>query len=444
MFWGRREWKPDGTSTNESLHEKDTTPRLWDPATNAFNTLPKPGYNLFCSGHAFLSSGKLLVAGGHIKDSSGDFRATMFNCESNAWEPIKPMHAGRWYPNALTLPDGGILVSGGQQKDGHLNAQQKIWRDDDWKPTQEHNTLPLYPRMFSFDGKAFLAGHLKTSQMLDFAGMGGAGEWRTVDESQGQQREEGCFVMFNPEEVLIVGGGRPPQKTAERIKLSHAAPKWVPAGNMSIERRHHNATILPDGTVLVTGGTSGNGGFNDVSKPVKVAENWNPNTNQWVKWASETAPRIYHSTAVLLPDARVLSAGGGEFAKESDPDQANDRADSHLNAQIFSPPYLFKSTSDKPRPDIVTCPTDVSYNEEFEVKTSLPNQIAKANWIRLPSVTHSTNMNQRFNSLAFTVNGAALKVKSPANPNVCPPGHYMLFLLNADLVPSVARIVRIH
>ena len=177
---------------------------------------------------------------------------------------------------------------------------------------------------------------------------------------------------------------------------------------------------------------------------MKVAENWNPSTNQWVKWASETAPRIYHSTAVLLPDARVLSAGGGEFAKESDPDQANDRADSHLNAQVFSPPYLFKSTSDKPRPDIVTCPTDVSYNEEFEVKTSLPNQIAKANWIRLPSVTHSTNMNQRFNSLAFTVNGAALKVKSPTNPNVCPPGHYMLFLLNANLVPSVAQIVRIH
>jgi hypothetical protein len=165
--------------------------------------------------------------------------------------------------------------------------------------------------------------------------------------------------------------------------------------------------------------------------------------NQWTVWESETKPRLYHSTAVLLPDARVLSAGGGEFAKESDPDQPNDPADSHLNAQIFSPPYLFNSTSAMPRPDILSAPVEVDYNQEFEVKTSRADQVAKVNWVRLPSVTHSTNMNQRFNSLAFTVSGTALKVKSPANSKLCPPGHYMLFVLNTDLVPSTAKIVRI-
>lgn len=444
LFWGRRDWKPDGT-TDQDLHQKNTTPQLWDPQSNTFTVLPKPGYNLFCSGHAYLPDGKLFVAGGHLKDSSGDDKAIIFNPDAaggtSPWEAVSNMNAGRWYPNVCTLSDGAVLVTGGQKKDGSLNKDQQIYRAGMWQPLVEHNTLPLYPRMYVFNGEVFLAGALKTTQLLNTSG---TGSWKVVGDSAGPQREEGCAVYYGEGQVLIVGGGRPPQATAETIDLTKMHPQWQPTDNMSIARRHHNATLLPDGTVLITGGTSGNGGFNDLTKPVKFAENWDPKTGHWTKWAAESQPRLYHSTAILLPDARVLSAGGGEFALETDPNQANDPADSHRNGQIFSPPYLFKSTAAKPRPDITAAPASVGYNEEFNVSTSRPDQIARVTWVRLSSVTHSSNMNQRFNELAFTVSGGTVKAKTPIDAKSCPPGHYLLFLLNDDGVPSVAKFQHIQ
>ena len=218
---------------------------------------------------------------------------------------------------------------------------------------------------------------------------------------------------------------------------------------MEFPRRHHNATLLPDGSVLVTGGTRGNNGqgtngFNDVrpGMPVHTPELWDPQTDTWTKLADEQVDRCYHSTAVLLPDARVLSAGGGEW--RPDDRNPNDAMDSHTSGQIFSPPYLFKSTAAKPRPDIISAPEEVTYGDEFQVDTSRPNQVDKVNLLRLSSVTHQCNLNQRICALAFAVNGRGLKVTAPANGTICPPGPYMMFVLNDDEVPSVAKIIRVH
>jgi hypothetical protein len=200
---------------------------------------------------------------------------------------------------------------------------------------------------------------------------------------------------------------------------------------MHFRRRHHNATILPDGSVLVTGGTQGPG-FNDLDprKPVHTAELWNPKTEAWTIMADEAVDRCYHSTAVLLPNATVLSAGSGEGG--SDPNA------SHREAQIFYPPYLFRGT----RPEIISAPEHVEYHEEFAVDVIAPN-IGMISWIRLSSVTHAFNQNQRINYLDFTVEDGHLNVQAPAKPEICPPGHYMLFVLTKEGVPSKARIVHI-
>ncbi len=118
---------------------------------------------------------------------------------------------------------------------------------------------------------------------------------------------------------------------------------------MHFARRQHNATLLPDGTVLVMGGTQGNGGesngFNDLTpgQPIRSAELWDPKTGHWTLMARASVDRCYHSVAVLLPDATVLSAGGGEYRPNNNLDRENNPNDSHKNAQIFSPPYLFRS-----------------------------------------------------------------------------------------------------
>jgi galactose oxidase len=215
---------------------------------------------------------------------------------------------------------------------------------------------------------------------------------------------------------------------------------------MNFGRRQHNATILPDGTVLVTGGTRGGGGpnngFNDLGpgQPVHIAELWDPTTEEWTELAAEEVDRCYHGTAVLLPDATVLSAGGGEYRPFDGVDEPNDPQDSHRNAQVFSPPYLFKGD----RPEITSAPSSVSYGEIFQVGISQPNDIGKVSWVRLPSVTHSFDENQRINFLQFQASAGELNVTAPNSANVCPPGHHMLFILSQVGVPSIAKIIQIQ
>ena len=206
---------------------------------------------------------------------------------------------------------------------------------------------------------------------------------------------------------------------------------------MHFARRQTNATILADGQVLVTGGTSGPG-FNDVTRPVYDAELWNPATETWSIMARESVVRTYHSTAVLLPSGRVLSSGSGEGGGVT-------YENSQLSAQLFSPPYLFNSDGSlAARPAISSAPSRLSYGLPFTVQTPDAASIGKITLIRLSSVTHAFNQSQLINRLTFSVTGSTtLSVTGPKNANVAPPGPYMLFLLNAKGVPSKAKMVTV-
>jgi hypothetical protein len=241
--------------------------------------------------------------------------------------------------------------------------------------------------------------------------------------------------MYDSGKILLVGGGRPPVATAETIDLNAATPKWQFTGSMTYSRRQNNATILPDGTVLVTGGSDGNNIiFDDYTNPVYAAELWNPATGTWTVLASNTRYRGYHSTAALLPDGRVISAGGDRSC-------ANQGVPPCIlpSAELYSPPYLFQGA----RPTITSVPTSVTYGQLFFVQTPDALNITQVTWIRLSTVTHTFNENQRINFLSFSQAGDGLNVTAPANSNVAPPGHYMLFVLNNG-VPSVAQIVQIQ
>ncbi len=144
-----------------------------------------------------------------------------------------------------------------------------------------------------------------------------------------------------------------------------------------------------------------------------------------------SAPRLYHSEAILLPDARVLTSGGGRFNDDNQPTY-------QYSAEFFSPPYLFKGA----RPVITSVPANLSYGGSFIVTTPDASSIASVSLLRFGSATHGLNMGQRFLPLSFTVNESnSLSVTAPASSNLAPPGNYMLFILNAQGVPSVAAIV---
>jgi hypothetical protein len=172
--------------------------------------------------------------------------------------------------------------------------------------------------------------------------------------------------------------------------------------------------------------------------PVHQAELWNPVTKQWTLMAEESADRCYHSIALLLPDGQVLSAGGGEYSPQND-GNPNPAKDSLKNAQLFKPPYLFRGA----RPAILNAPSEISYGQKFEVTVGASDLIAKVSWVRLGSVTHSCNMNQSLMFLASQQQSSEVTVQAPASANLAPPGHYMLFVLSQQGVPSVAPIIRI-
>jgi hypothetical protein len=233
--------------------------------------------------------------------------------------------------------------------------------------------------------------------------------------------------MYDDGKILYAGGGLS-TNTAEVIDLNQANPSWQWTGSMAFARRHLNLTVLPTGEVLATSGVGGST-FNDLSAAVHAAEMWNPETGKWTTLASATTSRGYHSTAVLLPDGRVLHAGSGNGAGAPD----------ERNAEIYSPPYLLRG----PRPEISSAPTEVHYGEQFRVLTPQASAITHVSFIRLGAATHAFDQNQRFQRLPFTADASGLTVTAPSSSNRTPPGHYMLFVLDGSDVPSVARIIRI-
>ena len=402
------------------------TPQVWDPSSGDFTSVAGGLSSvLFCSGHSFLPDGRLLVSGGHITDGHGIPDINLFNPGPENWSASSPMQLGRWYPTNTTLSTGEVLIMAGTDQTGAVVTQPEIWSNGTVRALAgASRTLPYYPRAFlAPNGQVFYAGEQQTTRYLNPAG---AGSWSTVGNRLYGTRDYGAAVMYDKGKILYVGGGHT-TNTAEIIDLNGAAT-WQWTGSMAFQRRHLNATMLPTGEVLVTGGSSGTD-FNDLTAAVHAAEVWNPHSGAWTTLASNAINRVYHSTSILLPDGRVLHTGSGDGAG----------APSERNAELFSPPYLFKG----PRPTITGAPAIVGYRTTFTVTTPQADAIALMSLIRIGSTTHAFDQNQRFQTLPFTHGSGALTVTAPSDPKDAPPGHYMLFVLDADSVPSKAAIIRL-
>jgi galactose oxidase len=402
----------------------DDGPYLWNPETDTLQQLSPPGYNIFCAGHAFLPDGRLLIAGGHIDNDRGLPDAILFDPFTSSWSRLPDMADGRWYPTNTALANGEQLVVAGAREDKTNNLIPEIWSPSTrlWRRlTGASRALPYYPWMFlAPNGRVFVAGPRASTAWLNTSG---SGAWSSGPRTRyGANRGYGSAVMYEPGKILIVGGDTPPTNSAEVINLNDASPAWRSVAPMRNIRRQHNATLLPDGKVLVTGGHSGSV-LDDSTRPRRETELWDPSGESWTQLAPMGAYRGYHSVALLLPDGRILSAGGRGVR----------------TMQVFSPPYLFKGA----RPIISSAPDVLSYGQGFTLSTAQAASIAQVTLVRLPSVTHAFDENQRFLRMNFQAGSGGLTVTAPANPNLAPPGHYMMFLVNQQGVPSVAKIVRI-
>jgi len=415
-------------------HTDNQGVQLWDPTTNVFASKPYNAANLFCAGHSMLSDGRILVAGGHINADVGIRNATIFNPATENWAAAAPMAFPRWYPTVTTLPDGRVLVVSGSINCYSCIAEiPEIYNPTTNTWTQLSNAklaLPQYPHMFVLPDGRLLAASTQAEPIISSVLHINTQTWTPVGSVA---IDGGSSAMYLPGKVIKSGTAMDPDfpivssvANTYVLDMTQPEPAWRQTAPMAFPRTQHNLTLLPDGSVLVIGGSK-NSDVYDLTGPVYEAEIWSPQTETWTTMARMQVPRIYHSTALLLPDGRVLVAGGGQFGVDQ------------FSAEIYSPPYLFKG--DPPAITAVT-PTSIQYGTTFSVQTPDASSIASVSLIRLGSVTHAFNMDQRFLELAFSRLSGSLNVQAPGSANLAPPGYYMLFIVDTSGVPSVASIVR--
>jgi hypothetical protein len=405
-----------------------TIAKLWDPATGTVSEVPYVGqHNLLCTGMSFLPNGQVLVTGGTNWDLGGEngtAQTAIFDPVSRSWRPGPMMEQARWYPTNVTLADGRVLIFAGKVTSTvHANVVERYEPTGGSLATAEPGattTMMPYPRMFLRpDGRVVRVGVERQTSFYDPA----TGTWTTGPLMNYGQRSSGSAVLLPGGDVLAIGGasGGVTTSSTEILDLDAPSPSWRISAPMSFARKNLNPVLLPDGNVLVVGGNQQS--LYDL--PVLATELFDPETETWTTLASHTAPRAYHSTAVLLPDGRVFVAGQTSGSQGA-------------TGEVFSPPYLFRG----PRPVITTAPSEVARGEAFAVGTGDAARVQRVALIRPDSVTHGVNFDQRYLPLSFAPAGGGLSIQAPAGSEA-PPGWYMLFLVDDAGVPSVASWVHL-
>jgi hypothetical protein len=451
---------------------------LWDPRKGTGRTsllsIPPPTIDaaddgrlvpapLYCSGESLLEDGQLLLVGGNRRwpdDLFGqDFSALRvahtFDPWTKTWTVQPPPAEARWYPGQVRIADGRTIVLGGyndlepggvyaQTMEVYSPAQQRGGQGSFETFPQGARQTALYPHLVAWsNGGALLAGPGQgDSALLDPATMA----WQKVDGPL-RNRVGGTQLLMpagfdGSQRVMQIGGydpnderndGTPATDTTESIDFGAVLPTWrIDSERLNIPRSYMNSLILPTGDVLAVGGGKGKYGAlqnyayrsDGASKHVEIRDR---NNGRWRLGAAQKEIRAYHSTAVLLPDGRVWSAG-------DDYSTSNKRD----TAEIYSPPYLFRGA----RPRIVAAPPAIAFGQRFDVSVA-GTGVRRAVLMAPNAITHATEMNARHLELQVSGPPNHPTITAPASGAIAPAGFYMLFVLNDRDVPSVAHWVRL-
>jgi len=407
---------------------------LWNPVSGAItNVALSYQRDIFCSGMTVIPGGRVFIAGGHIYQGAangihqGVSNTTLFAPGSNSWTEGPVMDVARWYPTVAQLGDGTVRVLGGTTSPG-----TDAVTIDAYDPSA-HPPLTVLPSTANKSMATYPRVKLTTTGLLAFTNAGttcffnpATSAWTNGPKLNSGTRNVNDTSVLLPglTKIMEIGGtiSTGTTATAEILDLSVSPLAWKPTASMNFGRVWANTVLLADGTVLVVGG----GASGNYTGPVLTPELYDPVAATWTQMAAQAAPRMYHSTAVLLPDGRVLSAGQSSGSLEQ-------------TGEVFSPPYLFAGA----RPTITSAPASLGYNQQFTITTPNFASIGRVALVRPGSVTHSNNFDQRYVDIMYTSNGSTgLTATSPPDGNHAPPGWYMLFVLSSG-VPSVARWVQV-
>jgi Galactose oxidase-like, Early set domain len=422
---------------------------VWDPqqgtGTAAHMVLPNTtSTDIFCAGQSvFAASGEVLITGGDLtingRRNFSTQQTEIFHPQTNAITTDAPMQYARWYPTIVALPTGEMLALGGREASKIPAPIPEVFTPNvGWRTLWDAASDAAfggidnwyYPRSFvAPNGTVFVLGHDGNMFFLDPAGNGTITQ--LMQQTLGRRGESLTLptVMFAPGRLLSVRA----QQKVVAVDLNGPQPVIAPTADISQRRYWSDLTVLPNGKVLLTGGSAVSNQLIDVAYAPEI---WDPATGQWTLGAKAAKARLYHSTALLLPDGTVLTAGGGAVGPVN-----------NMNAEIYYPPYLYDASGQPAaRPSLVTAPESVKLhlNQPFAVTVGSAAPISRVTLLRTGATTHQFDSGQRFMELGFTQAGQTLTIRLPTiNPNVVVPGYYMLFVLDQAGVPSVAKIIRV-
>jgi len=419
---------------------------VWDPklgtGASSHNTLPNSiGVDSFCSAAILLpETGNILMSGGDNRPNGqpnvGINDAPIFNTQSNSLSRAANMSYARWYPTSTTLPNGNILITAGHDMQGRTVATPEVYSPANNKWTSLFGVtnnwgarIAFYPRQWvAPNGKVF--GYDQNREMY-YINTNNGGSLQNLGLVLGGDGVRSTAVMYQPGKILKVGGKKNPTNTAAIININQETPvmRTVP-GPKQTGRVWVDSVVLPNGKVMIAGGSAVDNELQGVSFRPEI---WDPATEKWTLMKAGSRARLYHSTAMLLKDGRVLVAGGGSPGPQT-----------NLNGEIFSPPYLYNNSGQlASRPKITSAPKQAAYGSKVAVSHNAGTTITRATLIKTGAVTHSSNMEQRFLELDFVDTNNGVSVTMPAKPVLATPGYYLLHLLNNRGVPSEAHIIRI-
>lgn len=430
---------------------------IWNPAggtaLSAHTLLPvTTTTDIFCSAQSVLAnSGNVLITGGDrtiggarnfsSADANIFYPARAVPGNTNAIVPAQSsMVYPRWYPTIVPLPNGEKLVIGGRQDKGPVAAitpevynEATGWRTlfgatsdaafgakgGNWYYTRAYQ-LPNNPStvvVLGNEGSLFYlqpAGNGAITKLTQTIRIGGY-QFPTAKYAPGK------LVSVRANKKVVV------------VDINGATPRITLTDDISRLRIWSNATVMADGKVFVNGGSVVGNQLVDVAY---AGETWDPATGHWSPAGTAVKARLYHATAILLPDATVLTASGGAPGPVK-----------NLNGEIYYPPYLYRADGTAAaRPTILSAPELVKLSDpgkQFQVTVAGGNTINRVTLLHSGSVTHSNNMEQGFQQLTFTQSGQVLTINSPRNPNYTVTGFYLLFVFDNAGVPSVAKIIKI-
>src|SRR3984893_1828789 len=428
---------PSGPPYNGSNHSGAV---VVDPVGKSVTQL-SVSWDMFCNGMTVLADGKVLVAGGTIAYDPflGIQNANLFDPATNAFTTVQSMAHGRWYPTVTMLSDGRIMTFSGYSDSGPTNSTIEFYTEGSgWSsPVAAGWTPPLYPRLHLLpNGNVFYSGSTSGSMMFNPSN----NTWTNVAGTNlGATRTYGSSVLlpltpangYDPK-VMILGGGNPATATTELIDLGAGSPSWVFGPDMSQARIEMDAVILPTGKILALGGSASD---ENASTASLNADLYDPGSNSFSSAGANTYARMYHSVALVMPDATVWIAG-------SNP--ARGTWESHMES--YQPASLFTRDGNNnliaaTRPTISNAPANITWGGQFSVSTPDAANISQAVLLRPGSSSHAFDFDQRLVGMSFTAGSGSLTVTAPPNSKIAPPGYYMLFLINNKGVPSVAKFV---